>query len=121
MKSTLIKIYLGSCLFWVSSPVLAQNAAPTVVSVGDGDTLRIREVGQVTTIRLGCIDAPERAQSLWGQQLTSRLKQLLPTSTAVQVRKITRDAAKSGVLVAIATVELLPSYISVSNRLTCKW
>lgn len=91
MKSTLIKIYLGSCLFWASSPVLSQNAVPTVVSVGDGDTLRIREVGQVTTVRLACIDSPERAQSPWGKQSTARLKQLLPPGTAVQVRMITRD------------------------------
>lgn len=40
---------------------------------------------------MGCIDAPERAQSPWGQQSTSRLKQLLPTGIAVQVREITRD------------------------------
>ncbi|BAB77138.1 thermonuclease family protein (plasmid) [Anabaena sp. FACHB-709] len=32
----------------------------TVVSVGDGDTLRVRnQQGQPITIRLGCIDAPE--------------------------------------------------------------
>ncbi len=91
LKSTLFKIYLGSCLFWVCSPVLAENAEPTVVSIGDGDTLRISQAGQITTIRLGCIDAPERAQSPWGRQSTSRLKQLLPPGKAVQVREITRD------------------------------
>ena len=45
----------------------------------------------MTTIRLGCIDSPERAQSPFGSQSTSRLKQLLPPSTAVQIRTITRD------------------------------
>ena len=70
---------------------LAQNTPATVVSVGDGDTLRIRQSGQVTTIRLSCVDAPECAQSPRGQQSTSRLKQLLPAGKAVQVREITRD------------------------------
>ena len=71
---------------------LAQNTPATVVSVGDGDTLRIRQSGgQAATIRLACVDAPERAQSPWGQQSTSRLKQLLPPGTAVQIRTITRD------------------------------
>lgn len=91
LKSTLFKIYLGSCLFWVCSPVLAQNAVSTVVSIGDGDTLRVRLSGQVTTIRLGCIDAPEQSQKPFGERSTYRLKQLLPPGTAVQVRKITRD------------------------------
>jgi micrococcal nuclease len=40
---------------------------------------------------LACVDSPERAQSPWGQQSTSRLKQLLPPGTPVQVRTITRD------------------------------
>ncbi len=78
---------------WLLSlaPALAQDTPATVVSIGDGDTLRIRQSGQVTTIRLACVDAPERAQSPWGQQSTSRLKQLLPPGTAVRVREITRD------------------------------
>ena len=73
------------------SLAIAQTTPATVVSVGDGDTLRIRQSGQAATIRLACVDAPERAQSPWGQQSTSRLKQLLPLGTAVQVRTITRD------------------------------
>jgi len=78
-------------LLLVPLSAIAQTTPATVVSIGDGDTLRIREAGQVTTIRLACVDAPERAQSPWGQQSTSRLKQLLPLGTAVQVREVTRD------------------------------
>ena len=73
------------------TPALAQNTPATVASIGDGDTLRIRQSGQVKTIRLGCIDSPERAQTPWGQQSTSRLKQLLPLGKAVQVREMTQD------------------------------
>ena len=37
------------------------NAA-TVVSVGDGDTMRVSEGSRRLTIRLACIDAPETSQ-----------------------------------------------------------
>ena len=91
MKNLLVKAFLVLPLLLSLTPALAQNTPATVVSIGDGDTLRIRQSGQVTTIRLSCVDAPERAQSPWGQQSTSRLKQLLPAGKAVQVREITRD------------------------------
>ena len=72
-------------------PAVTQNALPQVASVGDGDTLRVRQSNQLTTLRLGCIDAPESAQRPWGQQSANRLKQLLPPGQAVQVRAIERD------------------------------
>ena len=70
---------------------VAQNELPQVVSVGDGDTLRIRHSGKTITVRLGCLDAPESTQAPWGQQSANRLKQLLPTGQAVQMREIERD------------------------------
>ena len=42
--------------------------AATVLSVGDGDTLRVDDRGKRLTIRLACIDAPEMAQSPYGDQ-----------------------------------------------------
>lgn len=42
-------------------------AASAPLSVGDGDTLRVQAGGRAITIRLACIDAPETAQSPWGQ------------------------------------------------------
>ena len=87
----LVKISLVLSLLFSSSLALAQNTPATVVSIGDGDTLRIRQSDQVTTIRLACVDSPERSQKPFGSQSTSRLKQLLPLGTAVQVREITRD------------------------------
>jgi endonuclease YncB( thermonuclease family) len=39
-------------------PIQAQNyPSASVVSIGDGDTLRVDQSGQKLTIRLGCIDA----------------------------------------------------------------
>ena len=41
----------------------AQNMAATVLSIGDGDTIRVRQAGKALTVRLACIDAPENAQA----------------------------------------------------------
>ncbi len=87
----LVKVSIVFPLLLTPLSAIAQTTSATVVSVGDGDTLRIRQSGQVMTVRLACVDSPERAQSPWGQQSTSRLKQLLPPGTPVQVRTITRD------------------------------
>lgn len=43
----------------------------TVISVGDGDTIRVRMNGKPITLRLACIDAPETAQHPYGQQARS--------------------------------------------------
>ena len=43
----------------------AQGPAPaTVISIGDGDTIRVQQDGRKITVRLACIDAPEMAQQL---------------------------------------------------------
>lgn len=58
-KAAIITVFL---MLLAGVPAVAQTSSPnmTVVSVGDGDTLRVRnQQGQPITIRLGCIDAPE--------------------------------------------------------------
>ncbi|NDJ25761.1 nuclease [Nostoc sp. B(2019)] len=78
-------------------PTVAQGSLPrmTVVSVGDGDTLRVRnQQGQPITIRLACVDAAELKQNPWGQQSKTLLQQLLPIGQSVQVRQIERDKYK---------------------------
>lgn len=91
MKPLLIKASIVFSLLVVNIPVFAQSTLPTVVSVGDGDTLRISTQGKTISIRLGCIDSPELDQLPWGEQARNRLKQLLPPGLAVQVREIERD------------------------------
>ena len=47
------------------SEAMAQSQGPTsatVLSIGDGDTIRVQQGGKRITIRLACIDAPEMAQ-----------------------------------------------------------
>jgi endonuclease YncB( thermonuclease family) len=52
--------------------------AARVVSVGDGDTLRVEDGGKKITIRVACIDAPEMAQAPYGQKAREALQALLP-------------------------------------------
>ena len=59
-----------------AAPAVAGSA--TLVSVGDGDTIRVTGAnGQKVTIRMACIDAPETAQGQSGAVATQTLKQLL--------------------------------------------
>jgi endonuclease YncB( thermonuclease family) len=52
--------------------------AATVLSIGDGDTIRVLDGGKRISVRLACIDAPEMDQAPYGEQarryLQSRLR-----------------------------------------------
>mgnify|MGYP001807244213 CR=1 FL=1 len=61
-------------------------AAATVISVGDGDTLRVLDRGQRLTIRVACIDAPEMAQAPYGQPAREALQALLPVGSTVTLK-----------------------------------
>lgn len=70
----------------------SEIASVTVVSVGDGDTLRVKDrQGKISTVRLGCVDASELKQHLYGKNARDRLQQLVPTDTIVTMRTIDRD------------------------------
>jgi micrococcal nuclease len=76
-----------------TTPAVASVSFPsaTVISVGDGDTMRINYQGQAVTVRLACIDAPETAQTPWGTSATERLRQLTPQNSTVQFREADTD------------------------------
>ena len=81
--------WLCCLLLWgvVGGPV----HAATVLSVGDGDTIRVREAGKVITIRLACIDAPEMSQRPDGLRSRSALSRLVPIGSEVSLRALTVD------------------------------
>ena len=65
--------------------------AATVLSVGDGDTMRVVDGGKRLTIRMACIDAPETAQRPYGAASRQRQQELAPVGSAVTLRPQTID------------------------------
>ena len=65
--------------------------AATVLSVGDGDTLRVSDGAKRPTIRIACIDASETAQRPYGAASRQRLQELAPVGSAVKLRPQTID------------------------------
>jgi len=63
----------------------------TVLTVGDGDTLRVRRDGRPITLRLACIDAPEIAQAPWGRMSRNYLHTRLQPGREVTVVPHTID------------------------------
>ena len=62
-----------------------------VVSIGDGDTIRVRRGEQLWTIRLACIDAPEMAQVPNGERARRYLQTRLPLDHDVTIHPLSTD------------------------------
>lgn len=89
MKQTIGLMIAGVLM---AIPASAQQlSSARVVSVGDGDTIRVERQNRTITVRLGCIDAPELAQQPWGSRARDRLRQILPAGQSVQLREIELD------------------------------
>lgn len=90
-----------SCLLLLIGLITAQGVSPavalaetsraTVLSIGDGDTIRVQQGMQMLTVRLACIDAPEMAQAPYGQQARSYLQQRLAMGREVTLQTQTID------------------------------
>ncbi|MEO1004171.1 MAG: thermonuclease family protein [Cyanobacteria bacterium J06638_7] len=86
------RLLLGSAgavgMLLVSTPVVGQ-AGPaglaTVLSIGDGDTLRVRQGKRTLTVRLACIDAPEMAQAPHGRRARDHLRLRLPAGSRLRL------------------------------------
>lgn len=70
---------------------IAQTLTGHVLSVGDGDTLRVATDGKTITVRLACVDSPETSQAPFGKAATERLRQLLPPGQQVTLRVADTD------------------------------
>ena len=72
-------------------PLFASLLIGNVSSITDGDTLKVRDIeGETKTVRLACIDSPERRQR-GGLESTLSLHKLLPPGQMVEVEIKGRD------------------------------
>jgi len=81
----------GSAAPGSPSPPSSGRLRARVLSVGDGDTIRVNADGQHFTIRLACIDAPEMAQPPFGQRARDQLRSMLPKGSSVLLLVQTKD------------------------------
>ncbi|MEI6829387.1 MAG: thermonuclease family protein [Synechococcaceae cyanobacterium ELA445] len=88
-KQPTIECIVGLCfLALICGP--AANSA-TLLSIGDGDTIRVLDQGHKLTIRLACIDAPEMAQAPYGAQSRAYLQSRLRIGSPVTLLPQTVD------------------------------
>ena len=80
-----------SVLLTVPSLAGAKPQRATVISIGDGDTIRVQQDGRKITVRLACIDAPEMAQRPYGTEARTYLQQRLPVGHQVRLDVKTTD------------------------------
>jgi len=110
-RKFLLGLVALTALAWPAE-VVAQGVKATVLSIGDGDTIRVRQAGKALTVRLACIDAPESAQPPYGLEARTYLQQRLPIGREVSLNIKTTDRygrsvaeVFSGVNINLALVE----------------
>ena len=90
---------MGLALLLVGCSATADPAVFTVMSVGDGDTISVRnQAGEKVSTRLVCVDAPESSQRPAGPAARAALQQLLPIGTPVTLK--VKDTDRYGRTVA---------------------
>ena len=62
-----------------------------VVSIGDGDTLRVKGSNGTINVRLACIDAPESSQGLFGKQSRQELLKIVPPGSSIKLKVVAKD------------------------------
>jgi micrococcal nuclease len=89
-------VLTGYLAFFVAPVAFAAPIFPDsmiaahIISIKDGDTIIVRDRENKVIVRLACLDAAERGQP-GGYSATSRLKQLLPPGTEVQLQAVDTD------------------------------
>lgn len=89
-SKVLLVVSTLTALVWPTG-LAGQGGIATILSIGDGDTIRMRQASRVVTVRLACIDAPETAQSPNGLHARRYLQQRLPIGRAVTLDVKTTD------------------------------
>ena len=91
MESTLKARYGVAVALVLTGLLSSQGFAANVLSIGDGDTITVREQGTKVKVRLACIDAPETSQRPYGRQSRDALKALIPIGSSVALRVKAKD------------------------------
>jgi endonuclease YncB( thermonuclease family) len=97
-----------SALAWLQlAPARAESDfRARVVSIGDGDTIRVQHGDKLETIRLACIDAPEMAQVPYGDQARRYLQIRLPLQRQVTIHPLSSDRYGRTVAEVIGDINL---------------
>lgn len=74
-----------------TAQVPSSRSSTTVLSVGDGDTIKVKNNNEALTVRLVCIDSAETRQVPWGKMATTKLKELLPVGQVVNLQVVDTD------------------------------
>ncbi len=112
LTALLLAVAITPAVLFPLSAVAGPEVRATVISIGDGDTIRVQQGQQRMTIRLACIDAPEMAQAPYGAQARSYLQSRMRLGSSVTLRPQTVDRfgrtvaeVFSGVNINLAMVE----------------
>nr|WP_259736228.1 thermonuclease family protein [Synechococcus sp. CS-1329] len=82
------------------------DSRATVLSIGDGDTIRVQQGPRRVTIRLACIDAPELDQAPDGARAHRYLQTRLKIGATVTLRPQTVDRFGRTVAEVISDINL---------------
>ena len=104
-RTFLLGVVALTALAWPAE-VVAQGVSATVLSIGDGDTIRVRQAGKALTVRLACIDAPETAQTPYGLKSRQYLQQRLPIGREVSLDIKTTDRYGRSVAEVISEINI---------------
>ncbi|WP_259727879.1 MULTISPECIES: thermonuclease family protein [unclassified Synechococcus] len=112
LAALLLAVAITPAALSQSSALAGTEVRATVLSIGDGDTIRVQQGQQRITVRLACIDAPEMAQAPHGAQARRYLQSRLRLGSSVTLRPQTVDRygrtvaeVISGVNINLALVE----------------
>ncbi len=83
-----------------------EQVSATVLSIGDGDSLRVLQDGRPINVRLACIDAPELSQRPYGERSRQYLRSRLRIGSRVRLLPQTVDRYGRTVAEVIAEVNL---------------
>jgi endonuclease YncB( thermonuclease family) len=103
---TSLAVLSALALLQLAPASAAADFRARVVSIGDGDTIRVQHGDKLETIRLACIDAPEMAQVPYGDQARRYLQTRLRLEQEVTIHPLNSDRYGRTVAEVIGDINL---------------